>query len=791
MTKNINIASEKRDLKDYIRLVIAFFFCLVLLSFYQNMRLYFEGVLDSIINKSFFLLVLHHTGFTSLTALILAFLFNFLEYKKPALGFKTVAVVFLLIVISEGILIEYYIHNYEILGTGFYERYVTNVTVQSFILSTLIFMILGIGLMYLFYRFTASYYKVISRMYPFTIVLFSLFLATLVSQKNPVNENKTQHLLQSVSKDILDFNKYEGAEEYPLLQPYKTQRDLTEYFLLKEEKPNIVFIVMDGVGADFVGDKAPYNVFMPNLNSLTSNSLYWPNFVSNTGEAVASIPALFGSLPFGNSGFTNLEDKTKRTTLFGILKDNGYNSSFNFGGNSALESLDKFLYEEEVDVVLDRKGFNITYRPQEQDAAGISLGYADKDLFHKWQKDFESTYRPRIDVFLTQSTKNPFKIPEQKKYISQVQKMLSNSQVDPQHYRLINKNREVFASLLYADEAISSFLEDYKRKAEFQNTIFIITGSHNLSELPQHDYLSRYRVPLIIYSPLLKESKTINSLVAHTDVLPSIAGLLKDVYDIEVPNQVSWLGEGLVHEGIFKSDKRIPLYRHKENLQEYIKDKYCLSGNRIYALSYDLKFMNTDLDNENLNIKEEYRRFKAINNYVTTQNKIIPDDTVLSTELEKGQSKSDIVWINSVFNGRDFDNAYKIARDLAFDGETERSLLLCKYILEKVPGHADTEILMGRIYAWNKEYNKAANILETAIKKYPVYADGYAALLDVYFWSDTNYKVESLKERIKKNSIRSNDVINKIKRAEAKMKKEKTLFESNNLGYLNFEDNDY
>jgi len=548
---------------------------------------------------------------------------------------------------------------------------------------------------------------------------------------------------------------------------------------------------MDGVGSDFVGTKAPYKDFMPYLNSLIDESLYWPNHISNTGESVSSVPSLIGSLPFGNKGFTNINKSVRRNTLYGILKDNGYRTSFYFGGNSALERLDKFLYEDQVDVVLDRKGFDTSYQRQEEDEAGNSLGYSDKDLFHKWHSDFIPSNKARMDVFLTQSTKSPFKIPEQKKYLESSDRIILKGTISKKSKRLIKKNKEVFASFLYADEAIKSFISTYSSKTTFKNTIFIITGSHNLAELPQDDPMSRYKVPLLIYSPLLKEAKIIPSVVSHADILPSVTGLLHSSYDFKVPNQVAWLGEGLVHKGMFKNLKEIPLFRHKNNIQEFIKGSYCISDNTVFQLSNSLRLTRSKKEISHLNIRGEFAQFKAINTYVTSNNKIVPDHEVSLEYLEIENSRSEMVWINSVFNGNDYDNAYKTARDLAFDGEKERALLLCRYILNEVPGHADTEILMGRIYAWSKEYDKAASILETAIEKYPVYEDGYAALLDVYYWADDNQKVHAVKIQIKKHKIRSANVRDKIKRAEEKLKKEQPLFESENIGFLNFENDDY
>jgi len=760
------------------------------MSLYQNIRLYGSGVLDSVLNKSFLLLVVHHLGFTSLVALCLVFLFRFLERIKPNLGFKSAVIVLVLILGFEGLLTKFYVDNYEILGAGFIDRIQSNGGL-SFLYYTPVFLFCGVIFMYLFYSITANIYNLISRMYPFTIVLFSLFLATLITRKNPVNENKTQHLIYHQSKESLDFNKYEGEEEYPLIKAFEPSSELASYFQFKEEPPNLVFIVMDGVGSDFVGEKAPFKAFMPYLNTLINKSLYWPHNVSNTGETTASIPTIFGSLPFGEEGYTNLEANTENYTLFNLLNQHNYQTSFYFGGNASLNNLGKFLYQEDVDYLVDRKAFGPQYKQQRTDAAGISLGYPDAELFRKWFADFQSVDSPRLDVFLTQSTKNPFLIPSQEDYEEQVQDITSSVDIQGRNKRLIEKNEEVFSSLIYTDKAVKDFLEGYRRKAEFYNTIFIITGSHNLSDLPQKDYLGRYRVPLLIYSPLLKSSSRMGSLVAHTDILPELAGLLHTSHDISVPREVAWLGEGLFHKGLFKADKEIPLYRHRKNLREFIKGKYCVSGNSIYEIGADLNLFDPKSATNEKEIKTSFMEFKAINRYVTQKNKLLPVMEVKKNDIASKDSRSDMVWINSVFNSDDFDNAYRTARDLAISGDRERALLLCDHILKEVPGHADTEILKGRIYAWNKEYSKAAQILEKTIKKYPVYADGYAALLDVYFWSDTNYKVADLKTLIRKHRIENDELIEKIKRAEDKMKQDQTLFSSENLGYLNFEDDGY
>ena len=138
-----------------------------------------------------------------------------------------------------------------------------------------------------------------------------------------------------------------------------------------------------------------------------------------------------------------------------------------------------------------------------------------------------------------------------------------------------------------------------------------------------------------------------------------------------------------------------------------------------------------------------------------------------------------------MFNGNDFDNAYRSAKKLAFDNEWDRSLLLCNYILTKIPGHADTEILMGRIHAWKTDYKKAEELLKKAIQKYPVYADGYAALFDVYFWAKQPQKAMTLQELVKINKITSQEISQKIARAKNQLKTE--ALKKNELVTLEFE----
>jgi len=210
--QNISPVKERGTLKDFAPLVFAFFACLVLLSLYQNVRLYVDGVLDSFLNKSLLLLILHNLGFAAITGLILVFVFNILEGIKPDLGFKMTKAILFGLLLMEGLLIDYYVREYEILDDDIFKLGVGADNVFRILTVISMSAVLYFVFKYL-YKGMASVYQVVSRMYPFTIILFSLFLAILNSDKKPINENKTQHFVVHMIDNALDFNTYEGTAE--------------------------------------------------------------------------------------------------------------------------------------------------------------------------------------------------------------------------------------------------------------------------------------------------------------------------------------------------------------------------------------------------------------------------------------------------------------------------------------------------------------------------------------------------------------------------------------------------
>ncbi|WP_088341164.1 sulfatase-like hydrolase/transferase [Robiginitalea sediminis] len=754
-------ASGKRLLRDYIRLVIAFFAALLLLSTYQQVRLYEQGALDTLFNTNLLLHALHQLGFAALCGLLGAFVFNILEGKKPGLGFRISAALFTGLLLLEAILTEYFIDRYELVGSAMASQLGEQYSgTRLFIMLAVAAVVLG-GAFRGAYRLSKRFYQVISNLYPATIILFSLFLATLLSEKRPVNRNKTQYILEAVADQWSGVAPYSGEDPNPFWRPGNGKGTLGEVLELKSDPPHIVMLVVEGLGSDFVGSNAPLAAVTPFMDSLRQHGLFWSDFMANSRESSTALVALTASLPLVEThpGI----HLPARHSLYALLKKAGYRTSFQYGGNSALFGWDRYLYEERIDELADRKAFPEQYQEHEADAAGISTGFPDQALFQRYLDSRPLATEPRFDVFQTLSSKPPYRIPDAEYYEKQVGEKLEQTVTDERTRRVARRNKSLLAAMHYTDQQLREFMEAVAALPEYRNTLFVLTGSHRPRLLGDSEPQMAYGVPLLVFGPLVSRPMDFQAPASHLDVAPTLAYALAEQYSWDLPKETPWMGGELPQGSTPRKDLEIPLMDHIRRVADLrVRDHLLLDG-KAYGISSGEAAPPSPETGESL--ASRAADFQSRYEYVWRDNALVPNDGVLYPPLFHPPQKKELVWIHSVFSGSDFDKAYSIARDLAFNSERERARLLCRYILSEVPGHVDTEILLGRIHAWEGRYAEAQDILEQVVNKYPVYEDGYAALLDVYHWAGKNYKASYLAAAIQTRLPHSKILSEKLMRA--------------------------
>lgn len=745
--------------------LILIFYILSLIEVFKNFEI------------TLFIYKLISDSFTGVVIGLLIFpIYLLLKLIKPSLGIRVTHILFLIILLAQLGLIGYSLTTHlnlgaDLLGYSWDDMY-TTVTASlsiSFItfLPFIILILVYFGLIRLFKKFE---HKINSKILIVLLFCFGILNFIVAGSIKSTAKNKLNFLVSDIIKaknDKAEANVSTASfkKEYPLERSSEETKDvLAPFFKINPERPNIVFIIIEGLGSDFT-DNGEYSGFTPYLDSLTTKSLYWKNFVSNAGRTFGALPSLMGSLPFGENGFMELNPLPKHTSLISILKSNGYSTSYYCGDESTFDRKSNFLEYNGIDKIIDINKFGPGYVKTKENSGGFSWGYPDAEIYRKTLSELKNANQPRLDIIMTLTNHEPFDFPSKKAYLDKEELLISTKSNSVK--QKWDEFKDIFASLSYTDNSLRNFMKAYSKRQDYANTIFIITGDHRLIPVPQKDNLSRFHVPFYIFSPLLKKTAIFKSISAHTDVTPSLVSFLTHNYKLNKLEKTNWIADGLDTVRSFRNTHTIPLMRYKGSINDYIYKEYFYSDGTMFKIDekFNINESNSDLSET---VSTSFNDFKKLNAYVTTKDKITNNALNFNKPVYEFTPEQ-LTTIKTLTKGMDRDQIFLLARELAFKKEREKAKLLCNYILNDLPNYGDVRTLKGRVLAWDGDYKNAEIELLEVINRTPFYGDSYLALMDIYWWSGQNNKGITTGKKALANQINEPEIGYKLAQAYKRM----------------------
>lgn len=455
---------------------------------------------------------------------------------------------------------------------------------------------------------------------------FASSTAAHFSSKKEFNRNETGIALKAFQTD--NAHKEFVSPNYPLLHKNTNTDVLGEFFTFGEQRPNIVVIIFEGLGSGISGKHATIGL-TPFVDSLAAQSLSWSNFLSNSGRTFGVLANIFGSLPFGENGFTFISPQMpQHQSLISILKQNGYAANFFHGGLTWCDNIADFMRQNNVDVLLDDANFDTTKytRIARIEGSDFSWGYHDGDMFtESFSYISDTSSQPRLDMYLTISTHTPWFVPNKEETQKAMFQSLAKKGIvagTPQ-YETVQKNEDAATCYFYADQSVRNYFAEAQKKPWFNNTIFIITGDHRQDLLDRKSEIEQYHVPFIVYSPMLKKTEQFASVSSHLDITPTLLGMLHANFGIETPEYVHWLGSTIDTAREFRNIHTIPFMNSNRSISEFVSGTYFLKNNKLFEISdgmHTQHLQNSEIQNE---ITRKLYNFKQVNSYVTKHNKIM------------------------------------------------------------------------------------------------------------------------------------------------------------------------
>jgi phosphoglycerol transferase MdoB-like AlkP superfamily enzyme len=415
--------------------------------------------------------------------------------------------------------------------------------------------------------------------------------------------------------------------KYPFLHIDSTADVLGNYFDRFDGPPNLVFIIVESLGKAYSGKNAYLGSFTPFLDSLAGHGLYWENFLSNGGRTFAVLPSVFASLPFGEQGFLELGEKMPpHQSMIRLLKANGYHTAFYHGGQAKFDNMKLFLQRQDIDFIQEEDNFGGNYSKMPANEGGFTWGYGDLELFKCYFELKKPMTGPRLEIFLTVSNHSPFKVNNQSRYQAMFEQRMVTLGISEARKNECRKYKDMYSCIMYSDDAIRQFINDYSKRPDFKNTIFVITGDHRMPEIPIATKIDRFHVPLIVYSPKLNRTATFSSVSTHMDITPTFLAFLKHHYEVKIPEYAAWVGNGIDTARLLRNTHSVAMMRNKNQMVDYIDYGNFLSEEQVYIIENE---MNIDVNNNQqvLNtVKAKFNTFKTRNEKSVLS--LLPDSIV-------------------------------------------------------------------------------------------------------------------------------------------------------------------
>ncbi|GAB7141225.1 LTA synthase family protein [Deferribacterales bacterium RsTz2092] len=321
---------------------------------------------------------------------------------------------------------------------------------------------------------------------------------------------------------------------YPLVADYlgiKGNLDLKgdtplDYMRLVPEtgrtRPNIVLIIVESLSThktSLMFDELPVTPF---LKQLAEKSLYFPNYYASARTTARALFSIFTGIPDKNPSFDSSSrdaDAVDQHLIWTDFKD--YKKLFMLGGNANWANMRGVLANNISGLEILEEGF---WKAKRVDTWGIS----DIALMRESNAYLASLDKsePFFAVLLTAANHRPFTIP----------KNIDGFDYSEPKTSFVEKYgfyMEEYNGMRLCDFALKEFFELAEKSDYYDNTIFIVVGDHGIMESSpaapktyQKLELHEYQVPLVIHYPKRFKSGVVLQAGGHTDLFPTIAGLV-------------------------------------------------------------------------------------------------------------------------------------------------------------------------------------------------------------------------------------------------------------------------
>lgn len=273
---------------------------------------------------------------------------------------------------------------------------------------------------------------------------------------------------------------------------------------------NVVVILEESLGSDFVGILGDDRGLTPFFDKLSGEGILFDNFYATGNRTARALEAVLTSMPpIPTEAILKRDHSNHVYTLAHVLAAREYHRVFIEGGHGIFDGMRSFMMSNGFERFIELKDY-------ESPIFTTAWGACDEDIFNRSLIECDNLSKrnhPFFMVVLTNSNHQPFTYP--------------NGRID-----LPSEAKNRTHAVKYSDWALGDFFQKAKLHEFYKNTLFVVMGDHGARVYGSQLFpMKSYRIPVLMILPSGEGRGTrCSTLASSLDITPTIMGQLGGAY---------------------------------------------------------------------------------------------------------------------------------------------------------------------------------------------------------------------------------------------------------------------
>ena len=318
--------------------------------------------------------------------------------------------------------------------------------------------------------------------------------------------NPTFSLLYSLDKTkdyASEFNYFSEEERKEIIKSLTLNpgsiTSLPSTLYLLPSKTNVLVILMEGFGGQFVEAVSGRTEIAPNYNRLAREGIVFTRCYSNSFRTDrGTVSTLSGYPSFPTLSVMKIPAKSRTLPcIASTLNDNGYASSFLYGGDINFTNMQSYLRTGGYQTIVSDVDFSSSERKDNP------WGVNDDVTFNRlYDMIMQQKQQPWHICFLTLSSHEPWTVP----------------------YKRLNE--EIPNAFAFTDHCLGEFVERMRKTPLWDNLLIVCIPDHGYEYPKGISHEEHHRNSMLWIGGAVKEHKVVDTIMNQSDMAATLLGAL-------------------------------------------------------------------------------------------------------------------------------------------------------------------------------------------------------------------------------------------------------------------------